>query len=54
MYLIINESNECYVTKEVGDDEKRAVDDGILMVIDMENKTEYIGGKWESLPIWGD
>lgn len=46
MYILITEDNEVFKTEILTDGDKAAVDDGILIAINLEDQTEYYDGKW--------
>jgi len=51
-YLIITEDNSIYTTDEFEASLLVNVDDGILQIVDIENRTEYFDGEWVAITHW--
>lgn len=51
-YLIITEDSSTYIADEFEGSLFVNADDGILQIIDLENKTEYFNGEWVAITHW--
>ena len=52
MYYLITDDGTVYCSGIIKDDEKEAVDNGYLSIIDSETGKEYYNGKWEEVKKW--
>lgn len=52
MYIIITKFGEIYRAERIKVDDEMAADDGLITIIDTENKKEYSNQEWIDIEFW--